>query len=274
MIRQEHVHIITAGENIHHAYPAALRELPDITHTFVFADTELYTNSARDDERTKAMKAATRKSVDQVKSISASLKIPCPLIYIIPPVFASAKDNMLKILKDRPDANYSFDITAGSKDLSLALFQLALWCGGTIWYKYTGSKDDRLPEHLAVPKATAADTCLNPNYRKVLSVLSSAQGSKGQENRILPRSYLFTQLESFYVPVRKKGVRTETSPTKTDLFTGKRAVIPVLSQGTFSNFLSAMIAYGLIREMAGPDGNRKEKYYRITPMGELALQFS
>ena len=31
MAQQEHVHIISAGENIHTAYPAIFRRLPDIT---------------------------------------------------------------------------------------------------------------------------------------------------------------------------------------------------------------------------------------------------
>ena len=47
MARQEHVHIISAGENIYPSYAATVRDYPDITQTFVFADTELYTNSLR-----------------------------------------------------------------------------------------------------------------------------------------------------------------------------------------------------------------------------------
>ena len=42
----EHIHIITAGENIHTAYPAAFRILPTITRTYVFADGEVYGTSA------------------------------------------------------------------------------------------------------------------------------------------------------------------------------------------------------------------------------------
>jgi len=49
---------------------------------------------------------------------------------------------------------------------------------------------------------------------------------------IVPYWYILTQLETFYVPVRKKGVKIASS-TRTDLNTGKHALIPVLSQGTF-----------------------------------------
>jgi len=274
MARQEHVHIITAGENIHAAYTAAIRDLADITHTYVFADTELYTNSARDDERTKAYKTAARDAANKVKSVSLSLKIPASLIYIDPPASGSVIKAILKIKKEHPDARYSFNLSAGSKDLSMALFTISLWLEGDAYYAFSERKGDAAPVKMAIPKNPARDMWANPNYMKILSFLGHTPGEKEATPRVLPRQYIFTQLESFYVPVRKKGVKTVTSPTKTDLFTGKRAIIPVLSQGTLTNLLSAMTAYGLIREAAGPGGNRKEKCYAITPVGELALKFS
>ena len=90
----------------------------------------------------------------------------------------------------------------------------------------------------------------------------------------MPRSYIFTQLESFDMPVRKKGVKIARNATgKTDAHTGKKAMIPLLSQGTFTNILSIMEARDLIRQEPGPDNNLREKFYRITPGGELALHF-
>ena len=76
MNQQDHVHIISAGVHIGTAYPAAIRDLRTVTHTFVFADTELYTNSLKDDERTKTAKTAARDAVTMVKTFSDSLKIP------------------------------------------------------------------------------------------------------------------------------------------------------------------------------------------------------
>jgi len=273
MARQEHVHIISAGENIHKAYTAAIRDLGDISHTFVFADTEIYTNSARDDEKTKAQKTATRDAVTGVKSISASLKIPCPLIYVTPPAFASACEAVHKIRREHPDARYSFDLSAGSKDLGIALFAISLWVEGDAYYAFTDRKGDGGPAKLAVPKVPARDVWANQNYMKILSVLGSTPGVKEPKSRVLPRHYIFTQLESFYVPVRKKGVKAASS-TKTDLNTGKKAVIPILSQGTFSNILKIMVAGDLIQEEPPPDSNRKEKHYSLTAAGELVLQLA
>jgi hypothetical protein len=109
---------------------------------------------------------------------------------------------------------------------------------------------------------------------KILSVLGSMPGVKEPKPRILSRSYIFNQLESFYVPVRKKGVKVATSTSKTDLNTGKRAVIPILSQGTCTSLLNTLADWDMVQEVPGPAGNRKEKYYRITPSGELVLQLA
>jgi len=230
MARQEHIHIISAGEKIHKAYPAAVRDLMDITHTFVFADTELYTNNARDDEKTKAYKTAVRDAVTEVKSISAALKIPASLVYIDPPADASARNAVLKIKKEHPDAKFSFDLSAGSKDLSMALFAVSLWVDGDAYHTFSERKGKELNVKIPVPKTLSGSVATNPNYITILSLLYRTPGNKERSPRVLPRHYIFTQLESFYVPVRKKGVKIAENKTgKTDLYTGKRAVLYELS---------------------------------------------
>lgn len=270
----DHIHIISAGMHIDTAYPAAIRDLQTVTRTFVFADTDLYTNSTKDDEGTKAAKTTVRDAVTGVKSISESLKIPASLVYIDPPAFASVRNALMKIHRDHPGARYSFDLSGGSKDLSMALFSISLWLEGDAYYTFIDRTGRALLEKLAVPQRTGRDVRANPNYMRILSILGHTPGKTEQLTRVLPRSYIFTQLKSFYVPVRKKGVKTAKNATgKTDLNTGKKAIIPILSQGTFTNILSAMEARDLIRQEPGPGNNRLEKFYRITPGGELALQF-
>lgn len=273
MARQEHIHIITAGERTHSTYANAIRDLQDITHTFIFADAGIYTNSGRDDAATTNAKTTTREAVNNVRGISASLGIPVVLFHVNPPLPESVTKLLLKIRNDHPSAKYSFEITAGSKDLSVALFALSLWLEGDAYYSFDQKGGEEPGAKIPVPKIAVRDVGANANYLRILSVLYRVPGDPKPAPRILPRSYLFTQLETFYVPVRKKGVTTGTSATKTDLYTGKRAVIPRLSQGTFSNILSTMEAKGLIRSLPCA-GNKKEQCYQITPEGELALQFA
>jgi len=45
MDRREHVHIVSAGEKIHIAYPAMFRELPAISRTIVFTDSTVHDGS-------------------------------------------------------------------------------------------------------------------------------------------------------------------------------------------------------------------------------------
>jgi hypothetical protein len=46
MDRNEHVHIISAGDHIHTAYPAIFRTLSTITRTYVLADSDAYALSS------------------------------------------------------------------------------------------------------------------------------------------------------------------------------------------------------------------------------------
>jgi hypothetical protein len=274
MDRQEHIHIIGAGEQIEAACAAAIRDLHDITRIYVFADNELYSNSSRDDERTKTHKTAVREAVNGVKALATSLEIPASLVYIDMPasVFVAAAVQTIK--SGYPGARYTFDLSGGSKDLALALFQVSLWLDGEAYYTFAGPRRAEPSEKLVVPKIPLRDVAANPNYMRLLAVLAGTPGKNDTTPRILPRSYLFTQLESFYVPVRTKGVKTNVSPTKTDAITGKRAVIPVLSQGTFSSLMDALLSADLVQEVPGPAKNRKEKNYRITASGTLALQIA
>jgi len=274
MDRQEHIHIIGAGEQIEAACAAAIRDLQDITRIYVFADNEFYANSSRDDERTKAHKTAVREAVNGVKSLATSLNIPASLIYIDQPASTKVAVAVQTIKRKYPGARYTFDLSGGSKDLALALFQVSLWLEGDAYYAFAGPKSAERPEILAVPKIPLRDIAANPNYMRILAVLAGTPGKNDTSPRVLPRSYLFTQLEAFYVPVKKSGVTMNVSKTKTDAVTGKRAAIPVLSQGTFSSLLTTLASADLVQEVPGPAGNRKEKYYRITASGTLALQLA
>jgi len=271
MDRQEHIHIISAGEGIHNSFAVMIRDHPDITHAFIFADTELYTNNRSDSEAVRLQKEAARDAVNKVKAHAKALRIPASLVYVNQPADLSARDSVLKIKKEHPDARFSFDLSAGSRDLVMALFAISIWVEGDAYYPFSVRKTEVAAAKIAVPKTPAGAVAANRNYTKILQILYRTPGKTEILPRVLSRNYIFTQFESFYVPVRKKGVNMEVTRTKTDLYTGKRAIIPLLSQGTFSNILNSMLALDLIQDVIGPDNNRREKYYRITPTGEFTL---
>jgi hypothetical protein len=112
---------------------------------------------------------------------------------------------------------------------------------------------------LAVPKIPAKSVATNPNYIKILETLASTPRKQEPASRVRPRFYLFNQLAGAYVPIRKKGLKIAENKTgKTDLYTGKKAVLHELSQGTCSSFLNTLARWDLILEVLNLAGNRKK----------------
>ncbi len=107
----EHVNIISAGENIHTAYPAIFRILPTITRTYVLADNSVYELSSNPE--VEKGRAATREAVAAVKEISASLSIPFSHELIYQPMYPSVRDTVIKIHHGCPERDLRSTSRAG-----------------------------------------------------------------------------------------------------------------------------------------------------------------
>ena len=117
MDRKEHVHIISAGEKIHIAYPTAFRELPAISRTIVFADSTIHDGSP--DPVTEKHRLAVRNAVSAVQEISASLSIPFTREVIFPPAYDSVRSALAKCRA----------LSAGSLGLMVWMSSLCPLCG-------------------------------------------------------------------------------------------------------------------------------------------------
>jgi hypothetical protein len=251
MDQQEHIHIISAGDSIHKTYPAVLKDLPTVTHTFIFAEKEVYTNSARDDAQKRMWKCAIRDAIDVVNTVSLSRNISCALVCIDAATFDSIRDPVLGILSDHPDARYSFDISAGSKRLSLGLFSMSLWVEGDSYYAFGNSPTRRVP----VPTLPTKNLPANPHYLVILTILFRGQEHGKEASTLVPKETLFNETKVWQIPVRDTG--EGTAPQE-------------LSKVAFSRLVASLIRWNLIQEETDP-GNNQEKLYSITPDGELAL---
>jgi len=250
---QEHILIISAGDRIHTTYPAVLKDLGTVTHTFIFAEKEVYTNSARDDDRKRMWKCGIRTSVDEVNAISISRSISCALVTIDAATFDAIRDPVLGIFSDHPDARYSFDISAGPKRLSLGLFSMSLWVEGDTWYAFGNSPVRRVP----VPTLPVRNLPANPHYLVILTILFRGQDpDPGSEVRsLMPKETLFNETRAWQIPVR---------------YTGGEPGGQDLSPADFSRMIAALVGWNLITEETDPD-HAPETLYSITPDGELAL---
>ena len=251
MDMQEHFLIISAGDSIHKTYPSVLEGLRTITHTIVFAEKEIYTNSARDDTRKRMWKYAIRNAVDEVNAISISHNISCALITIDAATFDAIRDPVLGIFSDHPGARYSFDISAGPKRLSLGLFSMSLWVDGDTYYAFGDSPTRRVP----VPLLPAKNLPANPHHLVILTILFRGQEQGKGTRTLVPRATLFNETKVWQIPVHEP----DSGSTGQDL-----------SPLAFSRCIATLIKGNLIREEIDP-GNDQEKVYTITPEGELAL---
>jgi hypothetical protein len=251
MDQQEHIHIISAGDSIHKTYPAVLKDLPTVTHTFIFAEKEVYTNSARDDAQKRMWKCAIRDAIGAVNTISLSRNISCALVCIDAATFESIRDPVLGLLSDHPDARYSFDISAGSKRLSLGLFSMSLWVEGDSYYAFGNSPTRRVP----VPTLPTKNLPANPHYLVILTILFRGQEHGKEASTLVPKETLFNETKVWQIPVRDTGEGTARQE---------------LSKVAFSRLVASLIRWNLIQEETDP-GNNQEKLYSITPDGELAL---
>jgi len=251
MVPQEHFLIISAGDSIHKTYPAVLEELRTVTDTIIFAEKEVYTNSARDDAKKRMWKYAIRNAVDEVNAISVSRTISCALVTIDAAMFNEIRDPVLGIFSDHPHARYSFAISAGPKRLSLGLFSISLWVEGDCYYAFGNSKARRVP----VPTLPIKYLPANPHHLVILTILFRVQEQGKKTSILIPKITLFNETRAWQIPVRN----TDEGPAG-----------PELLPDEFSRLVSALVGWNLIREETDP-ANGQEKLYSLTPDGELAL---
>ncbi len=261
----EHVHIISAGERIHTAYPAIFRTLPTITHTYVLTESDAIAISPI--KEIEKQRLALRNAIETVKEISGSLSIPYSREFIFTPVYPSVQSALTKIHRRHPGSRFTFDISGGSKELCLALFAVAPWLGGEVWSAFDGKTPRPIPQ----PDRSIRNLMGNPNYPAILAVLlRKNKTAKGIFTRPwLTRSYVFSQVWPFYSRSRTRKPKPDDPVIQ---YRGGRKPAQNLSQATFSSFMTTLRNAGFIEERQD-EKNRREKAYRVTGSGETAFRF-
>ncbi|NMB78275.1 MAG: hypothetical protein GYA23_04195 [Methanomicrobiales archaeon] len=260
-----HVHIISAGEKIHCAFPALLRTLPGISRVYVIVESEVYTSAH--DKTIEAQRLAVRNAVDAVKGICGTLEIPSARETVFAPVYPSVRKVLAKIRRENPKALFTFDLSGGNKDLCMALFALAPWIGGSVWNAFDGS----VPQEVPVPDRDIRAMLANVNYQTILAVLlrNRPVPQASPDPPFIPRQYLFQQVWPYYI--RQRVRRPEPGMPLLQYKRGRKPAND-LSQATFSSFMVKLRDTGLVQE-AQDTKNRKEKAYRISREGETAFLF-
>jgi DNA-binding transcriptional ArsR family regulator len=146
----------------------------------------------------------------------------------------------------------------------MALLALAPWVGGSVRAIF----DEKVMRPVPLPDQSPTGLLANPNYQTILALLIRHGKNEKKTTAFVPvqRQYLYDQLWPLYVMARAKK-----DPPAATYKKGRKAA-DELTQSTFSWFMTALEDAGLA-EAASPDGNRKEKFYRITEKGEMAFRF-
>jgi hypothetical protein len=254
----EHVHIISAGEHIHTAYPAIFR-------TYVLNDSAVTEFSPNPE--TQRQRIAVREAVAAVKEISASLSIPFTSETVYPPVYPSVRTILTKIHRENPGARFTLDLSGGSAALCTALFSFVPWLGGEVYSAFDG----KVPRPVPLPDRSIRNLMGNPNYPAILAVLlRKNKTAKGIFPRPwLTRSYLYSQVWPFYSRSRTRKPKPDDPVIQ---YRGGRKPAQNLSQATFSSFMTTLRNAGFIEERQD-EKNRREKAYRVTDSGETAFRF-
>jgi hypothetical protein len=262
MPSQAHIHILTASDDFPSTYTASFRDYPDITRTYVFADNTVYYKHA--DPGIEKPRLAIRNAVSAAKNTSTSLGISFTNEMISAPAYPAVRDALIRIHREHPGARYTFDLAGGSQALCMALLALAPWVGGSVRAAF----DEKVMRTVPLPNLSLTLMLANPNYQTILALL--VKHGKNEKKSTAPapvsRQYLYQQLWPLYVMARAKKDPPTASYKK-----GRKAA-DELSQPTFSGFMTALVDNGFV-ELHFSDGNRKEKFYRITERGELAFRF-
>lgn len=240
-----HLLFMSAGERINQTFPICVKSLEGITHTFIVVEEGVYHDLPDDPEHLRPVKPQIHQAIEGVRAICEPLAISFAVIRTPDTTIHSIRDAVLTTTRRYPVARYSFNLSGGTKMLSLSLFIMALWLDARI---YLTPSDDRI-EQVLIPRMHLDDVRRNPNYATALSILSRRGTGNWTSRQDFSR-----ELEKDYRPSR---------------FSGDQGVTRSPNRGTVTKILQQLIEWNLIEESFCRN-SRKAKQYRLTLHGEFA----
>ncbi len=249
-----HIHFISSGENIHNTFPTTLKHLNGITDVAIVVEESVFHDDPEDSDFLKETKPKIRDSVKGVCEICEKVRINCAVVRTPDTTLESVRDSILPLAANQRDAKFSFNLSGGTKMLTLSLHTLALWLDGDI---YLTPRSGNF-EHFSIPKMHINDVRNNPNYPTALFYLGNKNlndsNTTEEGNWKLGKDFAL-YMTNHYVP------KKSSDDKKMDLKP---------KRGTISKLFFRLEEWNLIEERANPKSKR-EKEYRITRDGLFAL---
>ncbi|TQD23570.1 hypothetical protein [Methanolobus vulcani] len=250
MTIKEKIHIMSAGANVHNTFPIAIYNISPASEVYVIAEKRVYEDS--DNPKTQESRVAIRKSIeDLIKLATPIVKNGVHEVIIEADTIDYIRAKVFEIYKNNPNAQYYFNVSGGTKILSIGLFMMAIWLEAT---PYHIDMED-IANEIPIPKVHIEDFQSNQNRETILRILDAQKPSDEDNLKTLSRMKLREKLSKEYIPIRDKNREDRT-----------------LKDGVFNSLTHDLLKWNLIDERH-IEGRKKEKEYILTPDGELTLKF-
>lgn len=245
MTKKDVVHIMSAGANVHNTFLSSIHNIPPASEIYIIAEKRIYEDS--DDLYKRESRIAIKKSIESLKELAGPIaKKGVHEEIIESDTLDYIKDAVFGIYEKNPDAHYYFNVSGGTKALSIGLFMMALWFEAIPYHVDM----DQNANIISIPKVHIEEFQSNPNRIIILQILNT------QKSKILSRKKLFEKLSEEYIPIRDKGRANRN-----------------LKDGVFNSLTRDLLNWGLIAERH-IEGSKKEKEYFLTSDGEFTLKFT
>lgn len=249
-----HVHFISSGENIHNTFPTTLRSLNGITDVVIVVEESIFQDDPNDSPHLKETKPKLRESIEGVCEICEKARIHCTVARTPDTTLECVRDSILPLTVNRPDAKLSFNLSGGTKMLTLSLYTLAIWLDGDV---YLTPRSGNF-EHFSIPKMHLNDVRDNPNLTTALFYL----GDNNVNNSTFTEEQNWKLGKDF-----ARYMKNNYTPKKSE---DDRKMDRKPNRSSISKFIFRLEEWDLIEERVSPKSKR-EKEYRITRDGLFAL---
>ncbi len=170
--KKERILIFSAGANIHNTYRSSYNKILP-TKVYVLAEKAVFDNSKDVSDFFKAERPKIRNAIKELERKVKDDKKNFVQPIILPELDQdSIRDAVFDIYHDNPDAEYLFNVTAGTALFSVSMFIAAIWIGGRVCI--TRSPDDDGYIELSIPKMSVKDLTDDHELKKIVQILGKA----------------------------------------------------------------------------------------------------
>ena len=247
--KKERILIFSAGANIHNTYRSSYNKILP-TKVYVLAEKAVFDDSNDVSDFFKEERPKIRNAIKQLERKVKDDKKDFVQPIILPELDQdSIRDAVFDIYHDNPDAEYLFNVTAGTALFSVSMFIAAIWIGGRVCITRSPDDDDYI--ELSIPKMSVKDLTDDPKLKTIIQILGKAvkDRNRGDDDGWLYNKELLQNM----------GVLEENDMRQ---LTGDQKVKQ-------SRRMGKLIESALVEER----GKGREKQYRLTQDGIFCYKF-